>query len=78
MKLIIIFLIISSTVFAQYTITKSVLGNGGESLQNSNYKVNATIGQSIAAEIYFLAGILVLAITLAPITTATALRIRLS
>jgi len=39
---------------------------------------NATIGQSIAAEIYFLAGILVLAITLAPITTATALRIRLS
>lgn len=39
---------------------------------------NATIGQSIAAEIYFLAGMLVLAITLAPITTATALRIRLS
>jgi heme exporter protein B len=39
---------------------------------------NATIGQSIAAEIYFLAGILVLAITLAPLTTAAALRIRLS
>ncbi len=39
---------------------------------------NATVGQSIAAEIYFLAGILVLAITLAPITTAAALRIRLS
>ncbi|MCZ6802953.1 MAG: heme exporter protein CcmB [Proteobacteria bacterium] len=39
---------------------------------------NATLGQSIAAEIYFLAGILVLAITLAPIATAAALRIRLS
>jgi heme exporter protein B len=39
---------------------------------------NASIGQSIAAEIYFLAGMLVLAITLAPITTAAALRIRLS
>jgi heme exporter protein B len=39
---------------------------------------NATLGQSIAAEIYFLAGILVLAMTLAPITTAAALRIRLS
>lgn len=39
---------------------------------------NATAGQSIAAEIYFLSGILVLAITLAPITTAAALRIRLS
>jgi heme exporter protein B len=39
---------------------------------------NATTSQSIAAEIYFLSGILVLAITLAPITTATALRIRLS
>lgn len=39
---------------------------------------NATLGQSIAAEIYFLAGMLVLAITLAPITTAAALRIRLS
>jgi heme exporter protein B len=39
---------------------------------------NATVGQSIAAEIYFLSGILVLAITLAPITTAAALRIRLS
>ncbi len=39
---------------------------------------NATVGQSIAAEIYFLTGILVLAITLAPITTAAALRIRLS
>jgi heme exporter protein B len=39
---------------------------------------NATVGQSIAAEIYFLAGILVLAITLAPIATAAALRIRLS
>lgn len=39
---------------------------------------NASVGQSIAAELYFLAGILVLAITLAPITTAAALRIRLS
>lgn len=39
---------------------------------------NASIGQSITAEIYFLAGILVLALTLAPITTAAALRIRLS
>ena len=39
---------------------------------------NATAGQSISAEIYFLAGILVLAITLAPIATAAALRIRLS
>jgi len=39
---------------------------------------NATVGQSISAEIYFLAGILVLAITLAPMTTAAALRIRLS
>lgn len=39
---------------------------------------NSTVGQSISAEIYFLAGILVLALTLAPITTATALRIRLS
>ena len=39
---------------------------------------NATVGQSISAEIYFLTGILVLAITLAPITTAAALRIRLS
>jgi heme exporter protein B len=39
---------------------------------------NATVGQSIAAEIYFLSGILVLAMTLAPITTAAALRIRLS
>ena len=39
---------------------------------------NASVGQSISAEIYFLAGILVLAITFAPITTAAALRIRLS
>jgi heme exporter protein B len=39
---------------------------------------NATASQSIAAEIYFLSGILVLAITLAPLTTAAALRIRLS
>jgi heme exporter protein B len=39
---------------------------------------NATVGQSIVAEIYFLSGILVLALTLAPITTAAALRIRLS
>jgi heme exporter protein B len=39
---------------------------------------NATIGQPISAEIYFLAGILVLAMTLAPIATAAALRIRLS
>ena len=39
---------------------------------------NAAMGQSITAEIYFLAGILVLAITLAPLATAAALRIRLS
>ena len=39
---------------------------------------NASTGQSIAAETYFLAGILVLALTLAPIATAAALRIRLS
>ena len=39
---------------------------------------NASVGQSIAAELYFLAGILVLAVTLAPIATAAALRIRLS
>lgn len=39
---------------------------------------NATLGQSIEAEIYFLSGILVLALTLAPMTTAAALRIRLS
>ncbi len=39
---------------------------------------NATVGQPISAEIYFLGGILVLAITLAPITTAAAIRIRLS
>ena len=39
---------------------------------------NAASGQSIIAETYFLAGILILAITLAPITTASALRIRLS
>ncbi len=39
---------------------------------------NATVGQSITAEIYFLAGILVLALTLAPIATSVALRIRLS
>jgi heme exporter protein B len=39
---------------------------------------NASSGQSISAEIYFLSGILVLALTLAPITTAAALRIRLS
>ena len=39
---------------------------------------NASVGQSITAEIYFLAGILMLAITLALIATAAALRIRLS
>jgi len=39
---------------------------------------NASAGLSIAAELYFLAGILVLAITLSPIATAAALRIRLS
>jgi heme exporter protein B len=39
---------------------------------------NAALSQSIAAETYFLTGILVLAITLAPIATAAALRIRLS
>jgi heme exporter protein B len=39
---------------------------------------NAALNQSIIAETYFLAGILVLAITLAPLATATALRIRLS
>ena len=39
---------------------------------------NAALNQPIIAESYFLAGILVLAITLAPLATATALRIRLS
>ena len=39
---------------------------------------NATLGQPIAAELYFLAGILVLAVTLAPVTAAASLRIRLS
>jgi heme exporter protein B len=39
---------------------------------------NAALNQSIIAEAYFLAGILVLAITLAPLATAAALRIRLS
>ncbi len=39
---------------------------------------NASLGQSIIAETYFLAGILMLAITLAPIAVTSALRIRLS
>ena len=39
---------------------------------------NAALNQSIIAETYFLAGILVLAITLAPLATTAALRIRLS
>lgn len=39
---------------------------------------NASDGLSIAAELYFLTGILVLALTLSPIATAAALRIRLS
>ena len=39
---------------------------------------NAALNQPIIAETYFLAGILVLAITLAPLATAAALRIRLS
>ena len=39
---------------------------------------NATLGQPITAELYFLAGILALAVTLAPVTAAAALRIRLS
>ena len=39
---------------------------------------NASDGLSIAAETYFLAGILVLSLTLAPVTTAAAIRIRLS
>ena len=39
---------------------------------------NAAINQSTSAEIYFLAGMLVLAITLAPIATAAALRVRMS
>ena len=39
---------------------------------------NASLGQSILAETYFLAGILILAITLIPIAVASALRIRLS
>ena len=39
---------------------------------------NAALNQSIIAESYFLAGILVLTITLAPLATAAALRIRLS
>lgn len=39
---------------------------------------NAADGLSIAAELYFLAGILVLSLTLAPLATAASLRIRLS
>jgi|TARA_B100000959_G_scaffold286878_1_gene367775 heme exporter protein B len=39
---------------------------------------NAASNQSMIAEVYFLAGILVLTITLAPLATAAALRIRLS
>ena len=39
---------------------------------------NADSGLSIAAECFFLAGILVLAFTLAPIATAASLRVRLS
>ena len=39
---------------------------------------NASLGLPIVAETYFLAGILILAITLAPIAAASALRIRLS
>ena len=39
---------------------------------------NAAINQSTSAEIYFLGGMLVLAITLAPIATAAALRVRMS
>ncbi len=39
---------------------------------------NANDGLSISAECYFLAGLLVLAITLAPVATAASLRIRLS
>jgi len=39
---------------------------------------NAALTQSIVAETYFLAGILILAITFAPIAAASALRIRLS
>ena len=39
---------------------------------------NAALNQPIIAESYFLVGILVLAITLAPLATAAALRIRLS
>jgi heme exporter protein B len=39
---------------------------------------NAALGLSAAAELYFLAGLLVLALTLTPWATATALRIRLS
>jgi len=39
---------------------------------------NAALRQPIIAETYFLAGILILAITLVPLATASALRIRLS
>ncbi|MGR8920182.1 MAG: heme exporter protein CcmB [Gammaproteobacteria bacterium] len=39
---------------------------------------NAALGLSAAAELYFLAGLLVLALTLSPWATAAALRIRLS
>ncbi len=39
---------------------------------------NATAGLAIDAEIYFLSGLLVLALTLSPIATAASLRIRLS
>ena len=38
---------------------------------------NAALGQSAAAELYFLAGVLVLALTLAPWATGAALKIRL-
>jgi heme exporter protein B len=39
---------------------------------------NAALGLAVAAELYFLTGILVLALSLAPWATAAALRIRLS
>ena len=39
---------------------------------------NAALGLPVAGELYFLAGLLVLAVTLTPWATAAALRIRMS
>jgi len=45
--IIFIFLFIWSTVFAQYNINRKVLANGGAETQNSSYKLNGTVGQSL-------------------------------